>query len=160
MVSCCLLETRQRAKWIVVAEREARWVTFDLNEPYSLSNLHTPSQQKQKMTVYIPLVFTACRISPSFLATPFLSPTKFRLTPEGTNKEKKMLHSIFPSLLLWGTCKMRSSQYYMRSIPNSLCSLQAELDLTMYCILNTSTVKWIQEALSSHQLGVCHVVFL
>lgn len=89
----------------------------------------------------------ACRNSPFFPAILFCLLQSSDWALRALTKEK-MLHSIFPLLLLWGMCKMRSSQYYMRSILNSLCGLQADWDLMIYCILNTSTVKWIQEALS------------
>lgn len=62
-----------------------------------------------------------------------------------------MLHSIFPSLLLWGMCKMRSSQYFMRSIPNSLCGLQADLELMVHCVLNRAL--WSEFRRHSHHIS-------
>lgn len=155
---CCLLETRR-----VVVEGDVIWVTFDLSEArkalLTVTSAHPLWTEAENDSVHSSSLYGMQKFT-IFPSYSFLSPTKFRLTPKGTNKGEKTLHSIFPSLLLWGMCKMRSSQYYMRSIPNSVCSLQADLDLTIYCILNISTVKWIQEALSSHQLGICHIVFL
>lgn len=120
-----------------------------LEKPYPLSRLHTPSQQKQKMTEEVPPVLTARRNSPFFLAILFCLLQSSALALRALTKEK-MLHSIFPSLLLWGMCKMRSSQYYTRSIPNSLCGLRADLGLTIYCILSRSAEKRIQEASAHH----------
>ena len=124
-----------------------------LEKPCLLSHVHSRSQQKQKMTVQVPPVLPARRNSPFFLAILFCLLQSSDWALRALTKEK-MLHSIFRSLLLWGMCKMRSSQCYMRSIPNSLCNLRADSDLTIYCILNRSTMKWMKESLSSHQLGV------
>lgn len=91
----------------------------------------------------------ARRNSPLFLALLFCLLQSSDLALRALTKEK-MLHSIFPSLLLWGMCKMRSSQYHMRSIPNSLCGLRADLGLTIHRVLSRSTEKRIQEASAHH----------